>query len=66
MTLRPCPFCGGSASFARHGTARQSCVVTCDQCGCSHESGDVGERSGTSWNRRVSEPEERVILPVPE
>lgn len=52
--LKPCPFCGGSASFERIGTHRQSCIVVCDDCGCRLESGDVGERSGTSWNRRAS------------
>ncbi len=52
MTLKPCPFCGGPASFERLGTHRQSCIVTCDDCGCRLESGDVGERSGASWNIR--------------
>lgn len=54
VVLKPCPFCGGPASFERLGTPRQSCIVVCDDCGCRLESGDVGERSSTSWNRRAS------------
>lgn len=55
MQLRECPFCGGEPSMARPGTARQSCIVVCIECGARHESGDVGERSGSSWNRRASD-----------
>ena len=51
--LKPCPFCGGSASFERVGTGRVSAIVSCDDCGARVESGDTGESSGASWNRRV-------------
>mgnify|MGYP001587518420 CR=1 FL=1 len=32
--LKPCPFCGGSASIERYGDARQSTIYQCDECGC--------------------------------
>ena len=51
--LKPCPFCGGEAEFERTGTPRQSCIVTCTECGCRLESGETGELSGISWNTRV-------------
>lgn len=58
VKLLPCPFCGGQPSMdeldGRRGTPRQSCIVTCLDCGASHESSDEGDSSGTSWNRRVS------------
>ncbi len=52
--LDPCPFCGGEAEFERVGTPRQSCIVTCRNCGARHESSDENERSGASWNSRVA------------
>lgn len=52
ITLKPCPFCGGSAEFERTGNHRHSCIVACTNCGCRHESGDEDEHSGESWNRR--------------
>lgn len=52
VELKPCPFCGGTASIVQPGTRRQSCVVECDSCGLSHDSGDEGEHCGKSWNRR--------------
>lgn len=54
--LKPCPFCGGEAEFERLGTGRVSCIVVCYGCGARHESGDSGAASGTSWNRRHTEP----------
>lgn len=53
--LKPCPFCGGEAEFERKGTSRVSCIVCCTCCGARHESGDVNEMSGMSWNRRSGE-----------
>lgn len=50
--LKPCPFCGGKASFERQGTHRQSCIVVCDSCGCRHESGYEYELSAHGWNTR--------------
>jgi ribosomal protein L37AE/L43A len=53
--LKPCPFCGDSGPvIAQPGTARYSCIVECSNCGCRHESGDEGNRSGTSWNERAT------------
>jgi len=51
--LAPCPFCGGEPYLKRRGAPHQSCIVVCSNCGCRHESGDEGEESGTSWNRRA-------------
>ncbi len=51
--LLPCPFCRGAASFERMGTRRQSCIITCGNCGARHESGDEGANSGQSWNTRA-------------
>jgi Lar family restriction alleviation protein len=62
VDLAPCPFCGGAAEFERRGTGRQSCIVVCGDCGARHESGDSGDRCGSSWNRRESS---RPSLPMP-
>ena len=53
--LLPCPFCGGEAEIQRKGSHRASMIVTCTNCGCKVESGDVyglttPERM--EWNRR--------------
>ena len=50
--LLPCPFCGYAAEFERKGTSRVSCIVVCTNCGARHESSDVGDASGSSWNTR--------------
>lgn len=52
--LLPCPFCGGAAYFERHGTHRQSCIVACQDCGCSLETGEVGNDCGGMWNHRAA------------
>lgn len=49
--LLPCPFCGGRASYDRVGTARQSCIISCDSCGCTLETGEVWS-CGQRWNQR--------------
>ena len=54
--LKPCPFCGGNASFERVGTARVSCIISCDDCGCTLETGEVWN-CGQTWNRRHATPE---------
>ena len=48
--LKPCPFCGGSAEVEREGTSRQSCIVSCTDCGCKLESNETGY--GYYWNCR--------------
>ena len=53
--LKPCPFCGAEAYIEQPGTRRQSCIVECGSCGLRHDSGDEGDRCGTSWNRRALE-----------
>lgn len=49
--LKPCPFCGESASIERYGTRRFSTIVSCDWCGCSHESSEEFNH-GREWNTR--------------
>ncbi len=51
--LLPCPFCGGEAEIEREGTGRQSCIVSCLNCGCHLESGETFN-SGSRWNTRVN------------
>ena len=54
-TLLPCPFCGGKAEITRKGTARQSMIITCEDCGCIVESGDVyglTRNDSLQWNHR--------------
>jgi hypothetical protein len=50
--LLPCPFCGGPAAFDRRGTARQSCIVSCETCGCTLETAETFA-SGAAWNERA-------------
>jgi len=53
--LKPCPFCGGEATIERKGTARQSMIIACTNCGGRHESGDVVGLTPSSryaWNNR--------------
>jgi len=52
--LNPCPFCSGEAAVEREGTARQSCIVVCTDCGCRLESNEIG--AGRDWNRREPQP----------
>jgi len=49
--LKPCPFCGGKAEYERMGSAKQSCIISCVECGCSLETGEVWT-CGQQWNRR--------------
>jgi Lar family restriction alleviation protein len=59
VALKRCPFCGGEAEIERPGTARQSMIVTCTDCGAQMESGNVAgltEPSGYAWNRRAPSP----------
>ena len=52
--LLPCPFCGEAAYFERHGSNRKSCIVSCQSCGCSLETGETGHDCGGMWNTRAS------------
>ena len=53
--LAPCPFCGGEAEFERKGTARQSCIVACTDCGARLETSETWG-SGKAWNDRAALP----------
>jgi Lar family restriction alleviation protein len=61
--LLPCPFCGGTPEFERIGTARQSCIVTCTNCGTRHESSDEGSECGASWNNRLPAASDAGAVP---
>lgn len=49
--LLPCPFCGGEPEIERMGTSRSSMIISCTDCGCRVESGDV-TLSDPKWNMR--------------
>ena len=51
--LLPCPFCGGEPHIERLGNARFSTIVSCLDCGVTHECGDTGSSVGNGWNRRA-------------
>ena len=51
IKLKPCPFCGGEAEVEREGTPRQSCIVSCTDCGCRLASNENG--AGFHWNMRT-------------
>lgn len=58
--LKPCPFCGGEPEIERTGTARQSCIVACTECGARRESGEIG--AGRDWNMRTLPSEQAQVL----
>lgn len=49
--LKPCPFCGGEAEVEQQGSARQSHVIACIDCGCRLETGETWN-AGSAWNTR--------------
>ena len=55
VSLKPCPFCGGEAVFERLGNSRQSCIVTCTECGATLESNETFN-CGNQWNHRANDP----------
>lgn len=50
--LLPCPFCGGKAAVERQGTARQSSIIACEDCGGRLETGEIWS-IGDRWNTRT-------------
>ena len=55
VMLLPCPLCRGGAEIERKGSHRASMIVTCTNCGCRVESGDVYGLTAPermAWNRR--------------
>lgn len=55
MELKPCPFCGGVATFERLGDSRTSTIVRCEDCGCSLENPETFDH-GKQWNTRATDP----------
>ncbi len=51
--LLPCPFCAGKAEYERLGDGRQSCIITCTDCGCKLESNEREWTNGWNWNNRI-------------
>lgn len=55
--LLPCPFCESAPEIERQGTARQSMIVACTNCGCRLESGDIVGMTlpeNYKWNTRAN------------
>lgn len=51
--LESCPFCNKEAEVVRHGTHNQSAIVSCEWCGATLETNEIGV--GYGWNRRYIE-----------
>lgn len=61
--LLPCPSCGGDAEFERLGSARQSTIISCKDCGARLETGEIWS-AGDSWSHRANlSTETRSITP---
>lgn len=70
--LKPCPFCGGEATFAAHATAeemdygiicRTMAVIGCDACEFCM-SGETDEETVAKWNARAAVTDEQFSLAV--
>jgi Lar family restriction alleviation protein len=57
--LKPCPFCGGSASIERYGDRIQSTIYRCDECSCRLETGEEWDH-GKIWNSRSADTVSRL------
>lgn len=64
IELKPCPFCGGEAEVERQGTSRQSCIISCTECGCRHEGPDEYEQCGYQWNIRATDEVMPAAIPL--
>lgn len=53
--LKPCPFCFGAAEVDRMGSKRQSMIISCEDCGCSVETGETSIHDQITWNKRESD-----------
>lgn len=70
--LKPCPFCGGEATFAAHATAeemdygiicRTMAVIGCDACEFCM-SGETDEETVAKWNARAAVTDEQFAVAV--
>lgn len=70
--LKPCPFCGGEATFAAHATAeemdygiicRTMAVIGCDACEFCM-SGETDEETVAKWNARAAVTDEQFATAV--
>jgi hypothetical protein len=48
--------------FERLGTNRQSCIVKCENCGCSLETNESGDSCGELWNWRENKKYRVALL----
>lgn len=54
--LKPCPFCGGTASIIQDGTGEpsQSIAITCDNCYVTSAFCKAEKEAKKWWNRRAN------------
>ena len=62
--LKPCPFCGGSASIDRMGTSRVSMQIMCDDCGAFVETGETWIDEKSHWNQRAETENEKRLTEI--
>lgn len=61
--LKPCPFCGGAASYRLYYGGRYR--VHCNECGC-HLEGlfDTEAEAGAAWNNRPKRVMEELVIRI--
>ena len=52
--LKPCPFCGGAASYQIDDHWDDKHVITCEYCGCERRSEYGYEAVKDEWNTRAT------------
>lgn len=56
VTLKPCPFCGGRASFARAEGRSLGHIVQCrGACGARQSSCETLDAAAATWNQRADD-----------
>lgn len=60
ISLKPCPFCNGKADIIRMGNHRQSMIISCEDCGCTLETGETFISDSLSWNSRADYKKEKI------
>ena len=50
--LKPCPFCGGEATYYRPAPGGVSMWVYCRECSGIGPTADTAEKARAAWNRR--------------
>lgn len=52
MTVKPCPFCGGTSMIANPEAGRRNCQLLCDTCGALGPNGKTEAEAAERWNGR--------------